>query len=49
MIHRYCKEEGGREREDKFLCSVEDDLHCHPVVILMLHLIHKKLIIKSVE
>ena len=28
---------------------LEDDLHCRPVVILMLHLIHKKLIIKSVE
>ena len=59
MIHQYCKEEeeremggrerGGREREGGQALILEDDLHCHPVVILMLPLIHKKLIIKSVE
>ena len=43
------RREGGRGRERGQVLILEDDLYCHPVVILMLLLIHKKLIIKSVE
>ena len=43
------RREGGRGRKRGQVLILEDDLHCHPVVILMLLLIHKKLIIKSVE
>ena len=50
MIHQYCKGEREREggREDKFL-FLKMTYIVILVVILMLHLIHKKLIIKSVE